>query len=458
MLIKKILLLFGGLTIDILAIALLATAKIQQPVDTVVPNTTKPTTVLIGSPNAALQTGAGWLLFLAGSGGVVVGSMGIGDAIGNFLNSSSEQQNSPIPNSDTNLETYLATMAPEHRQSVITALNLLNNEVQDHEVEVETAQGMVNNQNQEDTEEPLTTHHSPADPVISTPSSTPSSESSPSGELVKTVTSNQTLSAPPKIPFINDQKREEHSGSLGLLKVLIPDEWDTQRHILISAITRSGKTVSLRAMMHEIKAVHGEVIFSVVDPKKDEDGWMGLEDFGCVSYPIESPEDGISRIKAAADEVRRRNQTGHSNHHPYFLIVDEFSTLYDDAKVIKKDFTVSADVKLIVRQGLAKKVCLIVVGQSHLVEDVGMNSQARNNLILVALGRHPQWVNVDAIVNDQYIFPNKEIRDNLKSRVAKLQTKAEKRPVMVTNYSGGQAEILPDITRFKEQRIVDLTG
>jgi hypothetical protein len=171
-------------------------------------------------------------------------------------------------------------------------------------------------------------------------------------------------------------------------QLVAPDTWLTwlaeQPHTMVAGATGSGKTTFARVALGErLRAGYGGL---VVDPKGKE--WYGL--------PVVGGGRKFAEILATLDAVRAEMDArfeaygqGERSFTPLVVLVDEVPDIMDACLDDRRRLRDGRWVRFVRQLGsLAREVQISVVllTQSPLVEDIGMNSAMRKNFTRVALG------------------------------------------------------------------------
>lgn len=222
------------------------------------------------------------------------------------------------------------------------------------------------------------------------------------------------------------------------------------RNYLLSAVSRVGKTTTIRAIVYGIWLRHkGKVIFRIVDPKKDKAGWLGLERLrDVVTYAVDSIAPVLARLQEAYQLMIYRIENSITDGLPFYLIVDEWFGVLEVAKQLGLEKQLLFQVGEVCRKGLGVGIHLVLITQSHLVKNSGIDTQSRYGFIFAAIGRRD--VGYEMLwnaVKDDDLIPDENTRRNLKLQIDRAIAQASQSglPVMLTTYQGGSVEVLPNL-------------
>ncbi|NET36958.1 MAG: hypothetical protein F6K19_33855 [Cyanothece sp. SIO1E1] len=221
------------------------------------------------------------------------------------------------------------------------------------------------------------------------------------------------------------------------------------RHHILSAMTRCGKTTTVRAFLYGLWLVFGPNMYiSIADPKKDPRGWLGLETMpGIVGYSVESMAPTYNKVKQAYELMIWRIEHGLTG--PVFvLLIDEYNGELKNAERNKIDGDFLFMLDEISRKGLGVGIVLKIVAHSHLVTNIGFDSQSRYNFVVSGIGRRDAgYEMIYNILGDQYVIPNKQARARMRIEAQKALALSEANglPLMATTYRGGKVMQLPNL-------------
>lgn len=253
----------------------------------------------------------------------------------------------------------------------------------------------------------------------------------------------------------------EYGTDLGLLaKMLDGIFFEIPTHIALSAVTRCGKTLTLRAIIFGLLQAPDERLnkLHIVDFKRSS--WMGLEDVGAVSYLCKNGKITVdpllNEIDRAYQVMCHRIENGKRDEPRHWLIIDEwYRTL---PKIKSHDCGKEAMEKIndIAQAGLEFGVHLLLVVQNHQCEAFGFDSQARFAFRFAAIGRHGDYRTIESILGDRYMIPSKALRNKGVESISELlrNMKDPNRPIVMLATTV-ESEQVPDFTWLENYTIPD---
>jgi hypothetical protein len=247
-------------------------------------------------------------------------------------------------------------------------------------------------------------------------------------------------------------------------------------HLLIPAITQSGKTSTLCGMIREVVQICPDVIWHGVDPKGSV--FLGLERL-ChadgfpviVSIDLDKPSVGVSMAvellrRAIAEQTQRKKQRQKAMQSgqvyepsPYILILDEWPALLKAAKDCdltsgtKHRQTIIQLAETLAFVGLEDKIFLWIVSQSPYVSQLGFDSSVSAQFCTFAIGR---GFNMKSIEVCKKAIERSTSDDAQKAQLfAKLKKLTAARPYHPVCFSsaGGQIGYAPDLTDIQRQQL-----
>ncbi|MCT7981453.1 type IV secretory system conjugative DNA transfer family protein [Laspinema olomoucense] len=247
-------------------------------------------------------------------------------------------------------------------------------------------------------------------------------------------------------------------------------------HLLIPAITQSGKTSTLCGMIREVVQICPDVIWHGVDPKGSV--FLGLERL-ChadgfpviVSIDLDKPSVGVSMAvellrRAIGEQTQRKKQRQKAmqsgqvyDPSPYVLILDEWPALLKAAKDCdltsgtKHRQTIIQLAETLAFVGLEDKIFLWIVSQSPYVSQLGFDGSVSAQFCTFAIGR---GFNMKSIEVCKKAIERSTSDDAQKVQLfAKLKKLSEARPYHPVCFSsaGGQIGYAPDLTDIQRQQL-----
>jgi len=164
----------------------------------------------------------------------------------------------------------------------------------------------------------------------------------------------------------------EQVGLLAGLKRLLNEE-----SLLVLGPKGSGKTTLSLALLYAVIAAGHHV--AIIDPHAELNHWPIA--VRCYGRGLDYGE--IDRVLLALfAEMRLRYQTGQEGRRePLYVLIDEVPSIREECPSWSKVFA-----KLL-REARKVNIHVVVLSQSFLVEDLGINGDTRTNLTVVALGK-----------------------------------------------------------------------
>ena len=169
-------------------------------------------------------------------------------------------------------------------------------------------------------------------------------------------------------------------------------QWlDEQPHVLLSGRTKAGKTHTATAIL--ARRLRNDETTYIVDPHSS--AWLGLPTVGFVGMLPDGKPDTADLNKAlmavAAEYIRRmrarddhKNASGTELPHNHFerltVLIDEANYIADVLPTVWREF-----IKALASGGRKVGISLLVLGQSPLVEDLGVSGSMRGNFARLGL-------------------------------------------------------------------------
>lgn len=247
-------------------------------------------------------------------------------------------------------------------------------------------------------------------------------------------------------------------------------------HLLIPAITQSGKTSTLCGMIREVVQICPDVIWHGVDPKGSV--FLGLERL-ChadgfpviVSIDLDKPSVGVSMAvellrRAIAEQTQRKKQRQKAmqsgqvyDPSPYILILDEWPALLKAAKDCdlingtKHRQTIIQLAETLAFVGLEDKIFLWIVSQSPYVSQLGFDGSVSAQFCTFAIGR---GFNMKSIEVCKKAIERSTSDEAQKAQLfAKLKKLTQARPYHPVCFSsaGGLIAYAPDLKDIQRQQL-----
>ncbi|MCT7957245.1 hypothetical protein [Laspinema palackyanum] len=247
-------------------------------------------------------------------------------------------------------------------------------------------------------------------------------------------------------------------------------------HLLIPAITQSGKTSTLCGMIREVSQICPDVIWHGVDPKGSV--FLGLERL-ChsdgfpviVGIDLDKPNVGVSMTvellrRALSEQTQRKKarqramQTGQVyDPSPYIVILDEWPAILKAAKDCdltsgtKHRSTIVQLAETLAFVGLEDKIFLWIVSQSPYVSQLGFDGSVSAQFCTFAIGR---GYNMKSIEVCKKAIERSTSDEAQKAQLfAKLKKLSEARPSHPVCFSsaGGLIAYAPDLKDIQRQQL-----
>ncbi|WP_017714736.1 FtsK/SpoIIIE domain-containing protein [Kamptonema formosum] len=249
-------------------------------------------------------------------------------------------------------------------------------------------------------------------------------------------------------------------GGLPLLKSvdIVAELAGLSSHLLLATRTGAGKSTLLKAVVAKILETRKGAEFVILDPKTTD--WLGLQRLsGVVTYLPSGESESVELAEAAVLRVfetlgRRKEQqqkalmagvTG-PKFHPLFLIVDEWFSLYDRLKRLKRPAT-QGWLNEIVAQGRELDCHVVLVSQSHNVEEIGFSRSMRRSFEFCCLGATAaSFEPLIAAVNDANLFASRADRDRLGEELQQAIAMAGGSRVCLSTLGTPKIAILPNLS------------
>jgi len=243
-------------------------------------------------------------------------------------------------------------------------------------------------------------------------------------------------------------------------------------HLLIPAITQSGKTSTLCGLIREVSRICPQVIWNGVDPKGSV--FLGLERL-ChpdgfpviVTVELDEPRAGIANTikllqRAISEQTRRKKlrqkarQTGQSyNPTPYIIILDEWPILLKLAKDCesKDRQTLIQLAETLAFAGLEDNLILWIVAQSPYVKQLGFDTSVAAQFTTLAIGRGFKSTSIELCKESiNRSLSNKVQKTKLFQQLDQLAEANPYNPIYFFS-TGNQIAYAPDLKNIQEQQL-----
>lgn len=260
------------------------------------------------------------------------------------------------------------------------------------------------------------------------------------------------------------------------IRDLSPEIARYRGHVLIASRTRSGKTTTVQAAIHQAHALYqGQADFYIFDPKGA--AWCGLEQgkgYIFCNTPSHIPTvlyalQGLIQMMQARQETRKNNG-GHyapgSEPRPVIIAIDEFNTLlslareYDDGFPPKENprtqVKLQRYVERFIFQGAEDLVQLWLMAQTTRVDKLGLDTSVQDNMAYFAQARNGDWQSVEDAITNNYVVSNAAERKRLWELLNVYRADPSQNleiPLCFTTLGGNQLCKLPDLSQAKYNRV-----
>lgn len=266
-----------------------------------------------------------------------------------------------------------------------------------------------------------------------------------------------------------------HKGTLTEKKSLLDEYEDpllcskmarSNKSIIICSPPGTGKSTLVEGFVAELFRNKPNSELHIVDQKGKL--WLGLgkipdlvviptrDDFDPL---VEKLANAASTLMDRIDESRERRVRGlpDTHYHPYWLILDDYLSLYDnfpnvlEAKVANK---VMSDLKYVITVGREYNVMALIITHSPNVGEIGLSDPVRKAAGIITLGRiDPQrddggFMAIWDMISKANIVTSKPMRDGLQEtmRVVEPYCIANKRSAFFSTMGQVRIGIVPDLS------------
>ena len=249
---------------------------------------------------------------------------------------------------------------------------------------------------------------------------------------------------PPPIPTQQEPPPSRPKG-LGLLEEVL--EFPIPAHFALIAVTRCGKSLSLKALIFGILRKTPSAQVKIIDPKNSD--WMGLPSIQCFQGGEFSTFGFEQEVERLHKELGSRIEFRSGSYQEVWLVVDEYYRLISK---LPKDSPTIDKLNDLAQLGLEFGIHLILVSQSHQAQDLRFNSAARKAFRFICLGRSGIWEVLESTVSDSWLIPSKSTRAKLSQQVHFLKQNRERETPIALLPNLGKAGFLPDFSWLKDFR------
>lgn len=203
-----------------------------------------------------------------------------------------------------------------------------------------------------------------------------------------------------------------------------------QPHLLISTSTGNGKSTFIKSFLKYISKEETHYV-EIIDIKGEEWGNISRNDTGNIVKHLDIDnieqylEDVINKVEKIFE--RRKNRTEKNNFSDVWLVLEEFNSLLIELPKSSRE-KINRKIRKILYMGRAYKIHIILIAQSHLTQNIGLDRQTQQNLEVIALDRNKnRFQNVYSLIEDKNIFASKSYRENALNRLDKLKSRGIER-------------------------------
>lgn len=223
------------------------------------------------------------------------------------------------------------------------------------------------------------------------------------------------------------------------LALTIAESDSDEENFLFVGKSRSGKTSMVLNAMARKNAKHDGMVDWYLFNGKPEKGnrWGGLVDSPSDYWEVNSEEkaaDMYGQLQACVRVLQDWQSTG-ADHYPMVLIFEELNNqriLLTDQQ--RKDL--DKKIALFTTQCMSEQSGLWISAHSHNVVDLGLNKKLQQSFQVVALGRNGKYESVSAVLDDEYIIRDRDLRQALKAQLQAYTHTGEKGAIAFTNLGG----------------------
>lgn len=202
--------------------------------------------------------------------------------------------------------------------------------------------------------------------------------------------------------------------------------------------SRSGKTsMIINAMKAKEQWTKKTSVFMILNGKPERDNqWGGLVGTTCY-YAINNRDRALNGFKIMDRLVRKLGewQDNPVKHPSLFVVADEVNN-QQILLPTKQRPEYSELLSLFATQCMSERSGLWLSSHSHLVSDVGLNRQIQQSFQVVALGREGKYETITAVLDDQYIIRDMDLRMALKTQLRDYVSQGNTGAIAFTNQGG----------------------
>ncbi len=223
------------------------------------------------------------------------------------------------------------------------------------------------------------------------------------------------------------------------LALTIAESDSDEQNFLFVGKSRSGKTsILVNAMSQKTLKNQGLVDWFVFNGKPErENRWGGLVDSPNDYWAVNSDERAIEMLGQfkACVSVLQQWQDSNAQHYPMVICMDEVN---NQRNLLPKQQQQEFDrrLSLFATQCMSERSGLWLSTHSHNVDDIGLNRKLQQSFQVVCVGRNGKYESIAAVLDDEYIIRDRDLRQALKAQLQAYTHTGEKGAIAFTNLGG----------------------
>ncbi|WP_204151903.1 hypothetical protein [Leptolyngbya sp. CCY15150] len=223
------------------------------------------------------------------------------------------------------------------------------------------------------------------------------------------------------------------------LALTIAESDSDEQNFLFVGKSQSGKTsILVNAMSQKTLKNQGLVDWFVFNGKPEQDNrWGGLVDSPNDYWAVNSKGRAIEMLGQfkVCVSVLQQWQDSSAQHYPMVICMDEVNNQRILLPTPQRR-ELGERLSLFATQCMSERSGLWLSTHSHNVDDIGLNKRLQQSFQVVCVGRNGKYESIAAVLDDEYIIRDRDLRQALKAQLQAYTHTGEKGAIAFTNLGG----------------------